>query len=183
MSNGLNDTKRYRWSRRHVIEIITFHINKMGFTIIMLANLITMIESVIDMAHFGLWPNFYLKTSIEWLFVKVPLSKLISNALYEHFFLRFDKCERRSQEQQQWQHAATSFNKWMFKQFWILTRWTSHFHIICLPNRTVWPKLHWSFVAGMEINFVVNIMWHTFQANLLQIALWLWRFHLAIRTL
>lgn len=61
-----------------------------------------------------------------------------------------------------------------------MAKWTSHFHIICLPNRTVWPKLHWQFVCGMEINVVRNIMWHTFQAILLWITLWLRRFHLAI---
>ena len=60
-------------------------INKMVFSITMPANLITMIESVIYLVHFGLWPNFYRRTSIEWLFVKVTLWKLISNALYENF--------------------------------------------------------------------------------------------------
>lgn len=56
----------------------------------MLANSITMIESVIDMAHSGRWPNFYRKTSIEWLFVKVALWKLISDALYENLLRLYD---------------------------------------------------------------------------------------------
>lgn len=69
----------------------------------------------------------------------------------------------------------------MFKQFWILAKWTSHFHLICSPIRFAlwWPKLYpGPFVWAW--NVVVNIMWHTCQANLLQITLWLWRFHLAI---